>query len=216
MHFFLAENPDVRHLEFSTIKAIGPTAMIITELTQEELTRRRETTSILEWLVEHMLAGGRVINDPRSVLIAHDKRLLTLLSDKDFLLHYLNVEEASLISEHVVATFCSDKQLIVKDKERWLLKAAASGKEKGMQIGSQTPNRIWQELLSKPDYVAQLYLEQEIFHLWDKKTKAYQPANLAGTLPFYNQSCFGPGLDRFYEISPHKYRGLLSVISGGN
>jgi len=109
---------------------------------------------------------SNVLNDFRTIMIVHDKRLFSLLSNHDFLCKYLTKSEADLLLRFIPQTFLFsliDPDLFLKEPEKWVLKKSDSGKGDGMYICSDmTPQKINQMLTQKLDnYIMQEYIYQE-------------------------------------------------------
>src|SRR5262249_12998530 len=94
-----------------------------------------------------------VLNDLRTIFIAHDKRLLALLSTSPVLEDYLEADDVARLRRHVVPTWVIG---LAPDKVReamahpagWLAKPPRSGKGKGIVVSSQLAPAQWRETLA--------------------------------------------------------------------
>lgn len=94
------------------------------------------------------------LNDLRTMLLVHDKRFFTLLSDPGFTRRYLaSDEEAAFLSSRFIKTFTSRCHPdvwgeAVKDRTSWILKEALLGKGEGIVIGKDTDPEEWRRSLT--------------------------------------------------------------------
>jgi hypothetical protein len=169
-------------------------------------------------LLEPLAAHPGVLNDLRTVFIAHDKRLLSLLSTADVLNDYLEADDLARLRRHVVPTWVKGQ---APDKVReatarpsgWLAKPPRSGKGKGIVVSSQLAPAQWRHTLSElpDDWVLQPYVEQKTFpittlHDGDLVTVAM---NVVGVLPGLDDHAFGPGMYRAAQDD------VVNVARGG-
>lgn len=94
------------------------------------------------------------LNDLRTMLLVHDKRFFSLLSDSRFTRRYLaSDDDAEYISNRFIKTFTSrgNPEIwseAVKDKTPWILKEALLGKGEGIVIGKDAAPDDWQRYLT--------------------------------------------------------------------
>jgi hypothetical protein len=157
-------------------------------------------------LLQPVLAGHPgVLNDLRTILIAHDKRLLALLSTADVLDDYLKADDLARLRRHVVPTWVKG---LAPEKVRearecpagWLAKPPRSGKGKGIVVSSQLTPARWRETLDElpDDWVLQPYVEQQTFPVTTLRHGDLEttPMRVVGVLPALDDYAFGPGLYR--------------------
>lgn len=124
----------------------------------------------------------KYFNDLRTVILGHDKRLLSILSDADLMAEFIPCQEARLLAEQIVPTFTVGRSPNIK-AERWLQKPAHSGKGEGLNFFAQ--DRV------EPGTVLQPEIEQKSFTLQNGER-----VNLVGLLPMWNSNFYGPGIFR--------------------
>jgi hypothetical protein len=184
---------------------------IVLELHQDELVR------VLDPLVDYMNAGGEVVNDPRTVLIAHDKRLLSVLTDKSIMRDHVDRDTVEKLQRFVIRTRVSgmDRRRIeatAAARDRWVAKKGISGKTDGLVLGNLVTGRQWSSVLNKPDFVLQKRLPQLDYRTWHPEFRENRIGNLAGTLPIIDGTSFGPGLYRLFSPDTCKFFGLAQPV----
>lgn len=146
------------------------------EISQDEL------LALPEKVLETIMLECRYINDIRTILIGHDKRLLSVLSSKEIMSDYLPPEEVDLLQRHVIKTFiCGCKepkhftalQSAKLNRQNWLLKPNGGGKGIGIVFGKDCgSDDEWIEILEDPEhrhYVLQEVVDQHIYSIFAKK-----------------------------------------------
>jgi hypothetical protein len=186
---------------------------VILELQQQEF-----FGEVSPGLLGRLAAHPGVLNDLRTVFIAHDKRLLSLLSTADLLQDYLEPDDVARLRRHVVPTWVKGRaQAKVREAMArpagWLAKPPRSGKGKGIVVSSQLAPAQWRHTLNElpDDWVLQPYVEQKTFlittlHEGDLVTVAM---NVVGVLPGLDDHAFGPGMYRASQDA------VVNVARGG-
>lgn len=156
----------------------------------------------LEFLLDFH-RNRRYFNDLRTVILGHDKRLLSVLSDRELLSEYLPAKQAHRLADQVVPTFTVTRPPTIQSPS-WILKPAHRGKGEGVVVSSR------QTLLL--DSVTQPEVKQKIFSLHDGSQ-----VRMVGLLPMWNGSFYGPGI---FRAGPGPIVNLsdggLLVASGGS
>lgn len=145
------------------------------------------------------------LNDLRTVLIGHDKRLLAALYDKNILSRYANKRERKIIEPHLIETYAinsSDdlKENYIKNKDEWVLKHALKGKSKQLYIGSDMSEEEWKKRCLEAEngpFVMQRKVSQKEFNVYFPHLKDFKMP-LSGMLlgidgKFVSQGCFRGG-----------------------
>jgi hypothetical protein len=197
-------------------------------LTQRHLARWR---SILLELHQHELldevpaalqtalaAHPGVLNDLRTIFIAHDKRLLSLLSTSDVLRDYLDADDVARLRRHVVPTWVKG---LAPDRVReamerpagWIAKPPRSGKGKGIVTSNHLSPAEWRSTLAElpDDWVLQPYIEQQTFPITTLQHGGVVTTamKVVGVLPALDDHAFGPGLYRAADDD------VVNVARGG-
>jgi len=139
-------------------------AAVIDEFNQMDL----ET---LDDAVIEKLAAANSLNDLRTKFLIHDKRFLSVLSNRAFLAHFLNEDESAFLTRHVIPTYTRSQapELWAQaqgDQECWLLKPYLLGKSAGLLAGWVTDEERWQAAFQSPDIekmVLQPFIRQKQF-----------------------------------------------------
>jgi hypothetical protein len=146
-----------------------------------------------------------VLNDHRTIFIAHDKRLLALLSTDSVLEDYLEADDMVRLRRHVVPTWVKGMapakvQEALAHPEGWLAKPPRSGKGKGIVVSSLLRPAEWRDAFQAlpDDWVLQPYVEQQSFPIAVVRDGELDtvPMRVVGVLPALDEHAFGPGLYR--------------------
>lgn len=179
---------------------IADTGCLVLELHQDELVNDLNAD-----IQNQILSHKNLLNDLRTILIAHDKRLLVLLSTSDVLRDYLAQEDVTRIRKHVIPTWVKGQS---PDKigeaaathKGWLAKPPRSGKGAGIVISDQLSPMAWKQTLGSigDDWILQPYIEQQAFAIatLENDKVSIRPMNVVGLLPTLDEDCFGPGMFR--------------------
>jgi hypothetical protein len=173
---------------------------VVLELHQHEL-----LDEVPAALQAALAAHPGVFNDLRSIFIAHDKRLLALLSTDRVLEDYLEADDVARLRRHVVPSWVKG-QAPEKVREAlahpagWLAKPPRSGKGKGIVVSSLLGPAEWRHTLHQlpDDWVLQPYIEQQAFPITVVREGdlVTAPMQVVGVLPALDEHAFGPGLYR--------------------
>ena len=171
---------------------ISNSSTIILELNKDEVEH------ILENLVKLLLKGTRVINDPRVVILGHDKMLLKFLADPKHMGPLVGDTIAELLSTHVIKTYSPlHDGLNLKEKEKWIAKLKHGGKRKGMMVGSLVTIEQWEKLDTQ--YVIQPFIPQDLHPIYNHITRDSILAYRVGMILNTGKQCAGLGMYRFYS-----------------
>jgi hypothetical protein len=178
---------------------------LILELHQFELEK------IPSDILENIILGVNYVNDIRTILIAHDKRLFSILSDMDIMSRYLSDEEVAILGKHVIKTY-SLKQVkddVLNNKGAWVLKKCLSGKGEGMHVGAESSLDEIASVINEQEaqYIAQPFLDQKkVGFFMDGE---YKYCNSVGMIISINNKYQGVG---FFRLSPSS---IVAVSRGG-
>ncbi len=141
---------------------------IVLELQQWEIAKH--------FTEEHALAlkNHAHVNDLRTILIAHDKRLFDLLYDSKTARRYLNGDEKKLLEPYLIETHAANKNKKILgraacEKDSWVLKPALKGKGQQLYIGSEMTQDSWKiacKEAEKEPFVVQRRVEEHNFSLY--------------------------------------------------
>ncbi len=210
IHFLRLLNPAVQLYGIGELHtAMNHHDHLILELHQHEL------VEVLDDIVAYMLDGGIVLNDPRSILIGHNKRLLHVLGDEAAMTRLVEPYTATLLGSSIVPTFLPDKDVETKEvalrhKDDWIAKNGISGKTYGLTIGKLVDEETWKRALDEDDQCVQPYVHQKIFHYVD--FEGTQACHLVGTLPIFNIQSFGPSVYRAFRADDNKFKAMMHPV----
>lgn len=163
------------------------------------------------------------VNDIRTILIAHDKRLLAALTDSALMSRYLNHHDVALLQQFIVPTYLvadmgigggycnSNNKKQLRDSVRaypsnWMLKPNGGGKGIGIVFGVDCSVEEWCSLLDNDvhsQYVLQPYVQQQSFSVLCKTDATtygvgvdFVPMTVVGLLHCAGDQFLGPGVFR--------------------
>ena len=200
IHLLFAENRNHKFFSLNSLENVlaNNSGKIILELHQDEIEDK------IDLVCKYIHKGGEVLNDPRTLFIAHDKRLLSVLTDMKIMGDYFDKEELNFLKKHIIKTYVSSlhkrkMEEIVNEKNKWIAKKGISGKSDGLVIGSQVNSRKWKSILRKPDFVLQENINQKKHNLWNPYFRRLEEFNLVGTIPIIDDKSFGPAMYRIFS-----------------
>ena len=143
------------------------------------------------------------INDLRTIFLAHDKRLLSVLSNREIMSAYMRPEEVDILMDSIVPTYVvgvhSDVVSIAKkDRENWLMKPNGGGKGVGIVFGRDcSSDETWADLLddsAHSKYVLQRVVAQQSAQI--QREQGVQEMLVVGIMHCFNDKFLGPGIFR--------------------
>ena len=146
-------------------------AVVFSALNQED---------ILSFKMETLQAmiDVRMINDFRTIFLAHDKRFLHLIFVDEFTRECLTEEEAKFLRDHTIPTYMSSSHPeIWKDalthKDQYILKPYDLGKSVGLYAGVMTDDETWKKNLAASEnggFILQPFIKQRTYPCeWEGK-----------------------------------------------
>lgn len=149
-----------------------------------------------------LIAEADGVNDYRTIFVAHDKRFLPLLSNKDLQREILLPAESEHLNRYLIDTYRCDFeperiQSALINKDEWILKHISLGRSREIFAGLEVTQDEWESLLSTSDlskFVLQKWVPQRTFCGTVKGTQHND--YLTGTLLYFDEAFFGLGLFR--------------------
>lgn len=142
-------------------------------------------------------------NDVRTIFIVHDKRFLSILSNRAIMSNYISPEKYNRLATYIIPTYILNADIIQSIKSNmksWVFKKNSAGKGEGMIIGKEVQSTEIYTVLSKRrfEYIAQPFIDQPLFRLLNNASKIqnYQTLYLVGTILSFNNIFLGPGILR--------------------
>lgn len=182
---------------------------------------RTELLSLDPGVLAFIVDEAAHLNDVRALILVHDKRVLSVLSDPSIMGDYLPPEACALLQRHIVPTFTLHERVFVdrvkRERHGWILKRNSGGRGVGMYVGEQTDQAIWERILDeeRSQYHVQTYVDQAEFPLVKVGGVDIEaaPAQIVGSILCYAEQCFGLGVFRgsidSAVVNVHKGRGSL-------
>jgi hypothetical protein len=166
----------------------------------EELNFREIRSFPLE--IIEALARCRLHNSIKTLLFTHDKRFFYVLNNPDFLKDALDPQEIEILKKYLVPTYVygdtpEEWDKAHREKDGYIIKHQIKGKSVDVYAGCLTDATTWEALFGPENcsqVVLQPLIDQKRFEGWvgsEQRTDF-----VAGTLLYFNQEFFGPGLYR--------------------
>jgi hypothetical protein len=157
-------------------------------------------------------------NDVRTLILVHDKRLLSVLSDPGIMRDYVDRPTCGLLAHRIIPTSPASQAVdeALANQDEWVIKPNSGGRGVDVLIGGETPRDEWEARLR--DHAAtdtvQRFVKQHRFpivHLADGELRETE-MNVVGLLPCFEDHVFGPGIFRAGTgsvINVHQQRGEI-------
>jgi L-asparagine oxygenase len=173
---------------------------VILELHQDEM------ESLPDNILTALAEVPRSLNDLRTIFIVHDKRLLSVLGNREIMKKLIDESDVEILQSAIIESF-TVSQIPVKVKEEvyanpsnWLLKPSRLGKGEGIKLGKNLSKKEWQDALLEPnhaDYVIQHFINPKKYLVVDNKVQSSRAARIViGLLLCLNERFLGPGVFR--------------------
>lgn len=166
---------------------------VILEMDREEL--RKFDPAVLA----HIIRYGNYINDVRTLILVHDKRILAVLYDAAIMADHLQAADYVFLRQFLIPTFPLNSEArraeMITSPKNWLVKETSGGRGIGIYIKNETTPEAWADIVNNEwrRYMVQEYVDQPFF---DLEGTINEPMNIVGMLLCYNDRSFGPGLCR--------------------
>lgn len=140
-------------------------AVVFSALNQQDLLSFKMET--LQAMID-----ARMLNDFRTIFLAHDKRFLSLIFVDDFTRQCLTEEETTFLRQHTIPTYIHSKGIMdhsevwvdaLKHKDRYILKPYNLGKSVGLYAGVMTDEEIWKDIIVDSNYILQPFIQQRTY-----------------------------------------------------
>lgn len=183
-----------------------PAVQFILEMDREEL--KNISPEILNLLIH-----SKCINDVRSLILVHDKNILSVLYNDAIVKDYCTEKEHAFLKQFLIPSYTLNSEniraTIINSKQNWILKKSSGGRGLDMYIKDDCDAEVWENIVTHEwkNYMVQNYIEQTIFSY--KKDNHIQNLNLVGMLLCYNKEFCGLGVFR------GSTKRIINVHSGG-
>jgi len=183
-----------------------PVSQFILEMDREEL--RKFNPRVLRKLIE----TATYFNDVRTLILVHDKRVLSVLYDENIMLDYLSAEDYDFLRPFLIPSFslhdAAIRKKITEGNDNWVLKQSSGGRGVGMYIRNECDDAFWQQIVDKEwqTYMVQQYIPQRFYHIDGHDIQ------IVGVMLCFNETFFGPGIYRGSHhsvVNVHQGRGVI-------
>ena len=144
-------------------------AVVLSALNQHDLLSFRMET--LQAMID-----VRMLNDFRTIFLAHDKRFLSLIFVDEFTRQCLTQEETDFLRQHAIPTYIYNNRYkevwedALAHKDQYILKPYDLGKSVGLYAGVMTDEETWRNTMGNPDYILQPFIRQRTYPCeWEGK-----------------------------------------------
>ncbi|MBT3547226.1 hypothetical protein N9X55_02980 [Flavobacteriaceae bacterium] len=207
---FLVKDISLKELEITdgilTVNSEIATQFIL-EMDREEL------KTISQEILYGLIDSEECLNDVRTLILVHDKRILSVLYDEQIMLDYIEKEDYDFLKHFLIPSYTLDSEKIrnevINSLSNWVLKKNSGGRGIGIYVKNDCTPETWNSVISKEwkNYMVQEYVDQKIFDL--EQDDKIESINIVGILLFYNAQSFGPGIFRGSSQS------VINVHNGG-
>ena len=147
-------------------------AIVFSGLNQHDLLSLRMET--LQAMID-----ARMLNDFRTIFLAHDKRFLHLIFVDDFTRQCLTKEETAFLRQHTIPTYLHNEHPEIWEdalihKDNYILKPYDLGKSVGLYAGVMTDEETWKSIHNSQftihNYILQPFVKQRTYPCkWEDK-----------------------------------------------
>lgn len=176
---------------------------------------REELKTFDKEVLRAVITSGRCINDVRTLILIHDKRIMAVLYSQEIMPRYINHADYSFLRPFLIPSYIlqypETRLELVSTSQNWVLKKNSGGRGIDMHTKNDCPAEIWKKILSETwqEYMVQEYIAQKKFRIhYNNKAEHLQ---LVGMGLFFNARSFGPGLFRGASdnvVNLHEGRGF--------
>lgn len=162
-----------------------------------------DRTELLDFdpeVLASIIKNGVCLNDVRTLILVHDKRVLAVLFNEDIMKDYITEQEYNVLAKYLIPTYDCDnpevREMVLNSADNWIFKKNSGGRGLDMYVKNSMQANELKEFLdnNSSEYMAQKFVNQELYSLQEKM-------HLVGVLLFYNDHFFGSGL---YRGGSHK------------
>jgi len=157
---------------------------------------REELKTFDKDVLKSIITSGRCINDVRTIILIHDKRILTVLFNEVIMASYIDEYDYAFLKPYLIPSFTiqnqEDRDYLIQSTENWVLKNNSGGRGIGILLKNDCDPETWKETITNhwQEYMVQSYTEQKMFTLDKEKI------NIVGMNLYFNGQSFGPGFFR--------------------
>jgi len=177
-----------------------------------------ELKSFESEVLQKIIHSGRCLNDVRSIILVHNKKLMAGLFNPTIMGSYINSEDYEFLKSFLIPSFVlngqKDIDYLNNSQDNWKLQSSSGGDGVGLHIRSDYSPEDWNQLLNESwqDFLVQPLIQQKEFNVpIDEKST---PVNLIGMELYFNAKSYGAGFFRASkELNLTKYQDALILTS---
>lgn len=180
---------------------------LILELDREELKR------IKPEVIKALVQSKNCLNDVRTLILVHDKRILSVLYNQSIMSDYLRPEDYAFLRRFLIPSYTLDSEQIrhrlIHSSSNWALKKNSGGRGIDIYVKDDCTSQEWTDVITNEwsQYMVQEYVDQQVFELNNHNQN--ESINIVGMLLCHNDRFFGTGIFRGSSKS------VINVHSGG-
>ncbi len=207
---FIVKDISSKDLEIHQNKLVAkgePAEQFIIEMDREEL------KNIKPEIRQALIDSKKCLNDLRTLILVHDKRVLSVLFDEHIMRDYVDEDDYNFLKQFLIPSYILDSEKrrneLINTNTNWLLKKNSGGRGIGIYVKNDCNAETWKNAITNEwqQYMVQEYITQKTVNLTHHKTT--KSINIVGMLLCYNGQSFGPGIFRGSSKS------IINVHSGG-
>ncbi len=161
---------------------------------------REELKDFDEQVLKYIISSNRCINDVRSIILVHDKRILALLSDIEVMRSYMYQDDYQFLLDYLIPSYTlhtiENRETLIQSSEDWILKKNSGGSISDTYIKNSSTAVTWRKILEEEwqDYMVQPYIDQKPFEFYESDKSTH--IHLTGSCHFLNGKSYGLGVFR--------------------
>ncbi|CAM1362648.1 hypothetical protein [Tenacibaculum xiamenense] len=174
---------------------------------------REELRGINPEVRQGLINSKKCLNDFRTLILVHDKRVLSVLFDETIMEDYIDTEDYHFLKRFLIPSFVLDSEEkrshFGQTSQNCLLKKNSGGRGIGIYVKNECSSKIWSEIISNQwnEYMLQEYVNQQVYNI--ERNGVVKNVNMVGMLLCYNGQSYGPGIFR------GSAKSVINVHSGG-
>lgn len=142
-----------------------------------------------------IVQSGRCLNDVRTIILIHDRKILAGFYNRDIMGAYINMDDYTFLSSFLVPSFTINTQedidFLLNSQDIWILRSNEPGNP--VYVRSNYSKEDWEKLVKNTSHqsLAQPYAQRKEFSipLNDQEVAV----NLTGVNLCFNAKYYGPG-----------------------
>lgn len=151
-------------------------------------------------VLRKIIQSGRCLNDVRSIILVHNKKLLAGLFNPMTMGSYINSDDYDFLKGYLIPSFVlggqKDIEYLNQSQDNWRLIDSFGSDGDGMHVRSDYSPEDWNTLLSEnwQNFLVQPVIKQKEFSLTSADEN--NPVNLIGMELYFNAKSYGAGFFR--------------------